>query len=71
MTMNIMCSSRKLLIPPILLYTRIGTPPGKDIYINNYVTLYYYARVNCFCNKERKNPLIHVNTVSNCLNFAL
>ena len=29
MTMNIMCSSRKLLIPPILLYTRIGAPLEK------------------------------------------
>ena len=28
-------------------------------------------KVNCFCDEERKNPFIHVSTVSNNLNFAL
>ena len=69
MTMTIMCSSRKYLYPQFCF--RLGqAPPGKDIYVKNYVTLYYYAKVNCFCDKERKNPFIHVNTVSDCLNFA-
>ena len=29
------------------------------------------AKENCFCDKERKNLFIYVNTVSNNLNFAL
>ena len=45
--------------------------PGKNSYVKNAVALCYCAKDNCFCDKERKNPFIHVNTVSNNLNFAL
>ena len=33
--------------------------------------LYYYVKVNCFWDEERKNLFILVSTVSNNLNFAL
>ena len=81
------CSSRKYPFPPrraLLLYTPPpSTPwnflnfstwegiPWKEIYVKNNVSLYHYAKVHCFCDKERKNASIHVNTVSNYLNFAL
>ena len=46
-------------------------PPGKNIAVKNTVALsYFYAKDNCFCDKERNNLLIYVNTVSNNLNFA-
>ena len=28
-------------------------PPGKNIYVKNAVALYFYAKDNCFCDKER------------------
>ena len=50
----------------------LDPPPGKNSYVKNAVALYYYSKDNCFCDKElEKNPFIHVNTVSNNLNFAL
>ena len=59
--------------PPEVPYfpNLVRHPAGKNSYVKNAVVLYYYARVNCFCDKERKNPFIHVNTVSYNLNFAL
>ena len=46
--------------PEISVIIQLGwVPPGKNICVKNVVTLYYYAKDNCY--KIRKNPFIHVN----------
>ena len=36
-------------------------PPGKNISLKNAVALFFYAKDNCFCDKERTNIFIYVN----------
>ena len=52
----------------------VETPqaPGRNISDKSTVALYYYAKDNCLCDKSaEKNHFIHVNEVSNNLNFQL
>ena len=54
-----------------MLHKILLGPPSKETFDKSKIALYYYAKVNCFRDKEKKNSFIHVNTVSNYLNFAL
>lgn len=44
------------LPPGIFLTFLLGwVAPGKNIFVKNAFSLYYYAKCNCFCDKVRKN----------------
>ena len=44
--------------PGISVIFQLGlVPPGKNISLKNAVALFFYAKDNCFCDKERTNIL--------------
>ena len=50
----------------------VETPLEENISDKSTVALYYYAKDNCLCDKTaEKKHFIHVNEVSNNLNFQL
>lgn len=63
---------RGWLLHPLPPPTGIWEPHGRNISDKSAVALYYYAKHNCLCNKTaEKKHFIHVNEVSNNLNFQL
>ena len=48
--------------PGVCVIFQLGlVPPGKNISLKNAVALFFYAKDNCFCDKERTNIFIYVN----------